>query len=138
MTRTEISEELRSVISGKTLDAVFPPLVFLLANGLFGLIRAAAIAAGFALIANNAANYYFPKIITSAGLVTLSLMSLGLKKPLAGLFLINTLLGFPVTIAVLILSYVYGIWRLKQLGGPGIDEFRAHAPKPWRGQTRGF
>jgi len=121
MTRTEISEELRSVISGKTLDAVFPPLVFLLANGLFGLIRAAAIAAGFALIANNAANYYFPKIITSAGL-----------------FLINTLLGFPVTIAVLVLSYVYGIWRLKQLGGPGIDEFRAHAPKPWRGQTRGF
>lgn len=221
MTRTEISEELRSVISGKTLDAVFPPLVFLLANGLFGLIRAAAIAAvfslllvalrryhkkswkyafsgflgvliaaGFALIANNAANYYFPKIITSAGLVTLSLVSLGLKKPLAawlshlsrgweldwfwrsdirpaytevtlfwlalfamrgilqftllinnnlaGLFLINTLLGFPVTIAVLVLSYVYGIWRLKQLGGPGIDEFRAHAPKPWRGQTRGF
>lgn len=155
-------------------------------SGFLGVV----IAASFALIADNAANYYFPKIITSMGLVAISSISLAIKKPLAawlshlsrgwelewfwrddirpaytevtlfwlalftmrgilqftllinnnlsGLFLINTLLGFPVTIAVLILSYVYGIWRLKNLGGPGIDEYRSQTPKPWRGQTRGF
>lgn len=50
----------------------------------------------------------------------------------------NTLLGFPATLGVLILSYIYGIWRLKQLKGPGIDEFRAGKEAPWRGQTKGF
>lgn len=50
----------------------------------------------------------------------------------------NTLLGWPVTIAVLVLSYIYGIWRLRSLGGPGVHEFRAGKNPPWEGQTRGF
>ena len=50
----------------------------------------------------------------------------------------NTLLGFPATLSVLVLSYVYGIWRLKKLKGPGIDEYREKKEPPYRGQTRGF
>ncbi len=50
----------------------------------------------------------------------------------------NIILGLPVTILVLVASYVYGIWRLRQLGGPGIDEFEQAKQPPYRGQTRGF
>lgn len=48
------------------------------------------------------------------------------------------LLGWPVTIVVLVLSYVYGIWRLRKLRGPGVDEFITGKQPPYRGQTRGF
>lgn len=50
----------------------------------------------------------------------------------------NILLGTPFTIAVLVISYVYGIWRLRSLGGPGVEEFAAGKEPPWKGQTRGF
>lgn len=155
-------------------------------SGFLGVL----IAASFAIFANNAANYYTPKLITSIGLVALTLLSLLAKKPLvawlshlsrgwelqwfwrsdirpaytevtflwlilfstravlqsillindniAGLFIVNTLLGYPVTLTILVLSYIYGIKRLKALGGPGIEEFREGKPKPWKGQTRGF
>lgn len=55
-----------------------------------------------------------------------------------GLVLVNTLTGWPATIALLILSYLYGTWRLAQLRGPSVEEFRDDAPAPWSGQTRGF
>lgn len=61
-----------------------------------------------------------------------------IREDLTGLFIINTLLGTPLTVAVLMISYVYGIWRLKKLKGPSIDEFRVGTPKPWVGQTKGF
>ena len=51
---------------------------------------------------------------------------------------VRTILGWPYTILLLILSYLYGIWRLGQLGGPSVDEFRAGASEPWQGQKRGF
>ncbi|MDZ7672481.1 MAG: DUF3159 domain-containing protein [Halanaerobiales bacterium] len=51
---------------------------------------------------------------------------------------INLILGWPFTITVLILSYVYGIWRLKNLDGPSVDEFKNNDEPPWRGQTKGF
>ena len=51
---------------------------------------------------------------------------------------INLLLGWPFTITVLILSYVYGIWRLKNLDGPSVDEFKDNVQPPWEGQTKGF
>ncbi len=51
---------------------------------------------------------------------------------------INTLLGFPILILVLTLSYVYGIWRLRKLKGPGVDEFIENKEAPYKGQTRGF
>jgi hypothetical protein len=47
-------------------------------------------------------------------------------------------MGLPATFLILTISYVYGIWRLKQLGGPGIDEFDAKKQPPYRGQNRGF
>ncbi len=52
--------------------------------------------------------------------------------------LTNIILGFPATLGALIASYFYGIWRLRNLGGPGVDEFINDTAPPWRGQTRGF
>ena len=50
----------------------------------------------------------------------------------------NTLMGLPFTIVILVISYVYGIWRLKTLKGPGIDEYLQNKQAPYRGQNRGF
>ena len=50
----------------------------------------------------------------------------------------NVLLGWPVTIAVLVVSYLYGIWRLEKLRGPSVEEFLSHQPAPWKGQRKGF
>jgi len=51
---------------------------------------------------------------------------------------VNTLTGWPATIALLVFSYLYGTWRLARLGGPSVEEFRNGAPAPWSGQRRGF
>ena len=55
-----------------------------------------------------------------------------------GLTLMSTVFGFPLTIGVLVVTYVYGIARLRAFGGPGIDEFDNGIAPPYRGQTRGF
>jgi len=47
-------------------------------------------------------------------------------------------LGLPITLLILVFSYVYGIWRLKTLNGPGVDEFMEGKEPPFKGQTRGF
>ena len=31
-----------------------------------------------------------------------------------------------------------GIWRLRKLGGPSVEEFLSHQPAPWKGQKKGF
>ena len=31
-----------------------------------------------------------------------------------------------------------GLWRLGNLGGPSVEEFKNGAPPPWQGQQRGF
>ena len=217
----EILEELTSVLSGKTLDAIIPPLVFVIVNSIFGLTTAIIVAlilsatfgiyrlirkqsglyaiggslgillaSGFALLAKNATNYFLPGIVTNAFVLILTIVTLILDKPLAAyashltrgwtldwfwrndikpayrevtymwsaFFLIrtiiqvtlytsdnvdalvwaNTIMGLPVTIAVLTLSYVYGLWRLRNLKGPGIDEYLENKTAPFRGQTRGF
>jgi hypothetical protein len=54
------------------------------------------------------------------------------------LALVNTLAGWPATILLLVFSYMYGTWRLAQLRGPSVDEFRNSTPAPWQGQRRGF
>lgn len=54
------------------------------------------------------------------------------------LFLSNLILGFPTTLLVLIITYIYGIWRLSKLKGPSIDEFTNLTPPPWKGQKKGF
>lgn len=217
----EILEELRSVLSGKTLDAILPSLFFVIFNNLLGLEAASAIAITtalsfgvyrlrrkqnaryafggllgvviavvFAYFAGSAADFFLPRIISSGGMVLVSLLTLFTRKPLAAwishltrgwpmewfrrpdvlpayrevtilwtvllavrfmvqlqlyqgndlnqIFLISTLMGTPGTIFVLVLSYVYGIWRLKNLRGPGVDEYLEGKPAPWRGQNRGF
>ncbi len=54
------------------------------------------------------------------------------------LTLVNTLTGLPATVVLLIVSYLYGTWRLAQLRGPSVEEFQVGAPPPWSGQRRGF
>lgn len=46
--------------------------------------------------------------------------------------------GWPATIVLLIVSYLYGTWRLRNLEGPSVEEFVAGAEPPWEGQRRGF
>ncbi len=55
-----------------------------------------------------------------------------------GLALIQVVFGWPATVVLLIVSYLYGTWRLRRLGGPSVEEYRAGAEPPWQGQQRGF
>ena len=50
----------------------------------------------------------------------------------------NFLTGWPSTIILLILSYLYGSWRLANLAGPSVEEFQNNVPPPWTSQRRGF
>jgi len=50
----------------------------------------------------------------------------------------NLLLGWPSLTLLLAASYLYGLWRLRRLAGPSVEEFRRHSPPPWKGQRRGF
>ncbi len=52
--------------------------------------------------------------------------------------IVQLLTGWPATIVLLIVSYLYGTWRLRNLGGPSVEEFRSGAEPPWEGQKRGF
>ncbi len=217
----EILDELSSVLSGKTIDAILPPIVYVIVNAIFGLLPAViaailmglllgvfriakgqkwvyalggllavGVAAGLALLTQNAASYFIPAMVSSGLLLLGAVITNLVGKPLAawtshltrswpldwywrkdvlpayrevtwiwGLFFAmrlavqytlfsqgqaatlgwaNTLLGWPVTILVLVLSYIYGIWRLRKLGGPGVEEFESGSQPPWQGQTRGF
>jgi uncharacterized membrane protein len=217
----DLLSEIKLIFSGKTLDAIVPPLVFVVVNGYLGLSIAIIVslvialiffiyrvvskqsfsyalfglvgillAGGFAFVANNATNFFLPDIITNGFILVLSIGSLIINKPIAAylshltrgwtlawfwrkdiipayrevtymwtaFFLIrtiiqvvlfigndvnallwtSTIMGLPATFLILTISYVYGIWRLKQLGGPGIDEFDAKKQPPYRGQNRGF
>lgn len=217
----DIIEEVKQFLTGKTIDAVFPPIVYIIGNNLFGLrigvlsavslavllatlrffkkqsiiyalggILGVVIASGFALVSDNAANYFLPRIMSSGFLLVASLVSIFVGKPLAAilshlsrswdfdwflrkdikpayrevtiawaaLFLFRMilqwilfkrgnlvelawatiLLGFPATLTVLVLTLIYGVWRLKNLGGPGIEEFREKKEPPWIGQRKGF
>lgn len=51
---------------------------------------------------------------------------------------LEILLGWPFTIVLLIGSYIYGRWRLNQIDGPSIDEFKSGKESPWEGQKKGF
>lgn len=217
----DVKEELINLFKGKTLDALLPPLVFIVLQNRLGLISATGaaialsvlismrriwtrqstlyalgglatvlIAAAFAIYANQASNFYLPGILSTTLLALASLVSLLLKRPLAAwvshvvrgwtlawfwradvkpayaevtvlwvvmlglsagvqawfyvqndllaLAFTNTLFGLPYTILILVITYVYGIWRLRRLGGPGIEEFNQQKKPPYKGQTRGF
>lgn len=217
----EILEELLMVFTGKSLDIIVPPLVFIVLykifnlesalvgslvlsvvflgiriykkenlyyafGGLFGVV----FAVGISYLNQNASNFFLPDIIGTSVLIFATTISLFIKKPLAALvshitrgwslewfyrddvrpaykevtifwlafFIVrlgieitlflngsvddlviaNIILGLPVTIGVLTISYIYGMWRLHNLKGPGVDEFKDNKEPPWRGQTRGF
>ncbi len=52
--------------------------------------------------------------------------------------ILNLIMGWPATILLLVLSYLYGTWRLRTLAGPSVKEFREGTGPPWEGQQRGF
>ncbi len=93
--------------------------------------------------------YWHPRVRPAYNEVTLAwavffAIRLGLQWSLfqeqaAGLLAaINVITGWPATIALLVISYLYGTWRLRHLRGPSVEEFRAGAEPPWTGQRRGF
>lgn len=51
---------------------------------------------------------------------------------------LNVIMGWPATIVLLAVSYLYGTWRLQNLDGPSVKEFEEGAEPPWSGQQRGF
>ena len=59
-------------------------------------------------------------------------------RDVSRLALVNALTGWPATVVLLIVSYLYGTWRLATLHGPSVEEFRNHTPPPWQSQRRGF
>ena len=61
-----------------------------------------------------------------------------LDKALEALGTARIVLGWPFTILVLIVSYLYGQKRLRNLAGPSVEEFRSGKQAPWIGQMRGF
>lgn len=217
----ELQDEFRSVLGSRLPDIIFPPLVFLLANALWGLNAAMGVALGLAAIIGvfrwrrgeslryalagvgsvllaiglawglgRAEGYFLPGLVNGALTVALCVISLLVKRPLTAwssfiarrwpldwywhsrvrpaytettllwlaffggrlwwqvtlyqsaatdsLAWVQTLTGWPALIVLLIVTYLYGSWRLRQLGGPSVEEFKADSPPPWRGQQRGF
>jgi hypothetical protein len=72
-----------------------------------------------------------------AARVWLQLALLG-RQQNAPLGWVSLVMGWPATILLLIVSYLFGTWRLRALGGPSVEEFRNGAPQPWTGQRSGF
>lgn len=60
------------------------------------------------------------------------------EQATGALAVIQFVTGWPLTIVLLTASYLYGTWRLRQLKGPSVEEFKANAPPPWEGQQQGF
>ena len=216
-----LKEEITRVYSAKTLDALLPPIIFVIAQGRFNLLKAlilaialalilaiyriykgqsfiyafagvlgVTLAGGYAYYVGNSTSFFLSKLLGSALGAVLSFVSILFGRPLAAylshlsrgwplkwfwrkdikpayrevtfawgllfsarLFLlygaysdenlsallwISTFLGTPSTIIVLLLTYIYGTIRLKNLAGPGVEEFIEGKTAPWKGQTRGF
>jgi hypothetical protein len=60
------------------------------------------------------------------------------KESTSALGVASILFGWPFIILLLIASYLYGLWRLGRLGGPGVEEYKTGQEPPWEGQKRGF
>jgi hypothetical protein len=60
------------------------------------------------------------------------------RPSITALGLAKIVLGWPYTILILILSYLYGIWRLGNLSGPSVEEYQEGVQPPWTSQKRGF
>jgi hypothetical protein len=93
--------------------------------------------------------YWHPKVRPAYTEVTLAWMVFSALKlaPQILLFqdahagtlaIVNVITGWPATVVLLALSYIYGLWRLQHLKGPSVKEFETNADPPWTGQRRGF
>jgi hypothetical protein len=60
------------------------------------------------------------------------------REEAAALGVVQLLTGWPALILLLVASYLYGQWRLQNLKGPSVDEFKSENEPPWQGQKRGF
>ena len=218
----ELLQEFRLVLgNGSLLDAIIPPVIFLLINGVFGfqaamwaslgpavLIAALRLWRGQSLLyalagigsvglailivwlLGRAEGYFLPNLVSGGMTFALALISLFIRRPFVAwtsflarrwplewywhphvrpaysevtiawtiffaarllwqvslfqaqaanqLAFVNVLLGWPALIILLVLSYLYGTWRLGNLKGPSVEEFREQVPPPWQGQKRGF
>lgn len=216
----DLYQEIKGFITGQTIDAILPSIVFVSLNSLFGLTSAfigsivfstgiivlriiqkkkinyslvgfgmVILASGLSFLTSNPNTYFLPDLITNILIVIGILISLILQKPFAvyashltrnwpidwyfrndikpaylevsliWLFffsmksiiqvlilfqpsidsgIVNLLLGFPFTLFVMSISYIYGIIRLKQLKGPSVEEFKMKKERPFKGQTKGF
>ena len=56
----------------------------------------------------------------------------------AALGVVQLISGWPSLIILLVASYLYGLWRLQNLKGPSVAEFKSGSEPPWEGQKRGF
>ena len=72
------------------------------------------------------------------GLRTLIQFNLFQQQAAGTLGVIQLLTGWPALIILLIISYLYGMWRLQNLKGPSVEEYKTSAEPPWDGQKRGF
>jgi len=72
------------------------------------------------------------------GLRTFLQFELFQDQAASSLGIFQLLSGWPATILLLIASYLYGLWRLGNLAGPSVEEFKQGTPPPWEGQKRGF
>jgi hypothetical protein len=219
----ELLDELRTVFAGRNsfLDAILPPILFLLVNGLAGFqaamwsalglsvviavlriirrqslvyalagVGSVAIAIGIVWILGKSEGFFLPGLVSGSMTLLLTIVSLIIRRPLvawtsfiarrwpldwywhpqvrpaysettfgwvvffaARLFLqysvyqnedvtllavTNFITGWPFTILLLVLTYLYGTWRLVQLKGPSVEEFKNNTSPPWQGQRRGF
>ncbi len=219
----ELLDEFRAVFAGRNsfLDAILPPIFFLLVNGLAGFqaamwsalglavvfavvriirkqsllyalagVGSVAVAIGIVWILGKSEGFFLPGLISGSMTLLLTIVSLVIRRPMvawtsfiarrwpwdwywhpqvrpaysettfgwavffaARLFLqysvyqsedvtllaaTNLITGWPFTILLLILTYLYGTWRLAQLKGPSVEEFKNNTPPPWQGQRRGF
>jgi hypothetical protein len=60
------------------------------------------------------------------------------QDALAALGTARIVLGWPFIILLLVISYIFGMWRLRKLGGPSVLEFKEGKEPPWESQQRGF
>jgi len=218
----ELLDEFRLILgNGSLLDAILPPVIFLLINSIFGFQAAMWTSLGVAVLIaalrlwrgqsllyalagigsvglailivwllGRAEGYFLPNLVSGGMTFALALVSLLIRRPFVAwtsfiarrwpldwywhprvrpaysevtivwtiffaarllwqvslfqaqaasqLAIVNALLGWPALIILLVFSYLYGTWRLGNLNGPSVEEFRNQIPPPWQGQKRGF
>jgi hypothetical protein len=64
--------------------------------------------------------------------------SLVVRQDVALTAVSSLLSGWPATAVLLVLTYLYGTWRLGRLAGPSVVELKNGSAPPWTGQQRGF